>query len=266
MKNQTLFKQFHALIDNEQAQFVLENVNLFFIVGLGRSGTTFLSQLLKEVSRCAIYHETKRDGEALTAAYWNIHQADYYLSTYRERLMAWRILRTHCETYGEVNSYLRYHVKALQKRYQPQILHLVRDGRHVVTSIMNRHTFTPSDAKHSGRICPHPGTPYAEQWDSMDRFARVCWYWAETNQYLVDCQLPLVRFEDVISSYECFSHQVLKPLGIDVPTNIWTEQVNVPKNESKTRVFKDWNSWTPRQKQQFEEICGEVMVDLNYIF
>lgn len=264
MKYQRLLQQLHLLVNHSKAQNILEKANFFFIVGLGRSGTTFLSQLLDMVPECAVYHEYKHDRKALTKAYWDGHEAERYLYLYRDQLIARRIVRTNCQTYGEVNSYLRYHVQALQNRYHPRILHLVRDGRAVVTSIMSRHTFTPRDAKHSGWIRPYPNTTYAERWDSMDRFAKVCWYWAETNQHLINCHLPLVRFEDILSSYAGFSHQVLVPLGLELSPRVWEEQVHIPKNVNKNRKFENWDLWTLQQKQQFEEICGDVMAQLQY--
>jgi hypothetical protein len=182
----------------------LANTRLFFIVGMGRSGTVFLSHLLNKAPKCAVYHEIPSDRNALVDAYWDPDKVEKYLCGSRERFVAARIIRSRCQIYGEVNSYLRHHVDALQARWQPPVLHLVRDGHSLVRSLMNRTAFPPADKDHTGRLAPHLNDPLADQWPDMDRFARVCWHWSYTNQYLLERKLPIVRFEYITSSYEQF--------------------------------------------------------------
>lgn len=261
---QLLFRRFLLSFSPARVKSTLANTRLFFIVGMGRSGTRFLSNLLNEVPKCTAYHETPSDRHALVDAYWNPDKAKKYLDS-RERLAAARIIRSRCQIYGEVNSYLRHHVDALQVRWQPTILHLVRDGRSVVRSLMNRTSFSPADKNHTGRLSPRPDDPLADQWPDMDRFARVCWYWAYTNQYLLERKLSIVRLEDIISSYDQFVQQVLQPLDIDLPLAIWNEEVLKPRNVSKDTSFTAWEDWTREQKRQFEAICGAVMSDLGYV-
>lgn len=198
-----------------KVQTAVTSTRMFFVVGLGRSGTTFLQRILSTAPELAVYHETSTDRNALVEAYWNPDAAARYLAGRRERLIAARMLSSRCHCYGEVNSYLRYHVDALQDRWSSAVFHIVRDGRAVVRSTMNRDSFTPADRDHTGRLSPQKGDPVAEQWPTMDRFQRACWYWAESNQFLIKRGLPLIRLEDVISSYEEFSNQVTTPLGIE---------------------------------------------------
>jgi hypothetical protein len=80
----------------------------------------------------------------------------------------------------------------------------------------------------------------------------------------MDRKLPLVRFEDLIASFDQFAEHLLRPLGIDVPFTVWREQVSQPKNVSKSRNFPRWDDWSPEQKRKFETICGAVMTDLGY--
>ena len=244
---------------------VLAHTNLFFVVGMGRSGTVFLSRLLSRASRCSVYHETIRDRNALVDAYWYPDRAEGYLAGYRARLIAARILQDQSQVYGEVNSYLRFHVEALRALWNPRILHLVRDGRAVVRSLMNRVAFASADLDHTGRLGPRPDDPYANEWPQMNRFSRVCWYWAATNRSLTEHHLPIVRLEDIIGSYEAFDEQFLRPLGIHLAPGIWREQILKPQNVGKTSTFPAWEDWTDEQKCQFEAICGPVMSDLGYV-
>ncbi len=256
----------HLLLRPGTVRATLRRTRLFFIVGMGRSGTRWLSDLFDLAEGCAAYHEAPGDRDALVRAYWSPRQARRYLRGRRERLIASRILRRGCHTYGEVNSLLRHHVDALWERWQPTILHLVRDGRAVVRSIINRTAFTPADRDHTGRLAPRPDDPWWERWPQMGRFERVCWYWASTNRYLMERHLPVVRFEDILHAYEALSSQILEPLGIALPVQIWQEHVRQPQNISRQRHFPPWEEWSSQQKRQFQEICGDVMQALGYEF
>ena len=243
---------------------ILREVKKFFVVGLGRSGTSFVAHLLNELPGCAIFHEVFSDRDALVEAYWSPISAANYLSGFRGRLISARILKTKCELYGEVNSYLRYHVDALRVLWNPKLFHLVRDGRPVVRSMMNRQTFTEKDSRHSGQLLPSSSDPFAKAWPNMDRFEKACWLWMDTNKRLLGYNLPLIRFEDITQSYEEATSQVFAPLGKNLPINRWQELVRMPINISNNDLFPDWKDWTSEQKKTFEKICGNVMHSLGY--
>jgi hypothetical protein len=243
---------------------LLAATRLFFIVGMGRSGTKFLSLLLDRIPGCSVYHEVESDRDALIDAYWYPEKAGRYIDTRRNRLIAARILRDRAKTYGEVNSYLRFHVDALRSRGSLKILHLVRDGRAVVQSLMNRNSFKRKDENHTGRIFPKEGDRFASEWSNMNRFARTCWYWSSTNKYLMERNLPIVRFEDIIESYDQFDLQVLQSLNLKISYDIWCAQVQRPRNVSKTINFPDWEEWEVTKKNLFKDICGDTMTTLGY--
>jgi hypothetical protein len=242
----------------------LADTRLFFIVGMGRSGTVFLSHLLDRVPECAVYHEAPGDRNALVNAYWDPDKAGKHLGGSRQRLVAARIIRSNCRVYGEINSYLRHHVDALRAYWQPTILHLVRDGRSVVRSLMNRIAFSPADGYHTGRLAPLCGDPLADRWPDVGRFERVCWYWAYANRYLLERKLAVIRFEDVVRSYDQFERQVLQPLELGLPIEVWKSETLKSRNVAKDTSFPAWKDWTREQRHQFETICGPVMSDLGY--
>ncbi|MEA3352025.1 MAG: sulfotransferase [Chloroflexota bacterium] len=252
------------LMTEEHATAVLENKHLFFIVGIGRSGTTFLSNLLNKIPDCAVYHEHPRDRSALVDAYRYPDLAREYLCGFRKRLIASRVKRKECTHYGEANSYLRYHIDALRKLWYPKLFHLVRDGRSVVRSAMNRNTFTSDEKWHSGQIYPFSEDPFADNWPDLNRFEKVCWYWMDANKFILKYSLPFIRFEDIIRSYEELTRQILVPLDITLPYSKWQETIEVPVNVSANVSFPEWKYWTRKQKKTFENICGDLMSRLGY--
>jgi hypothetical protein len=248
----------------DKVDAILSRCRLFFITGMGRSGTAFLANLLDDVPGASVYHENHKDFNALIDAYLNPVRAEKYLDGIRGRIIASRILHSKCEIYGEVNSLLRYHVVPLQNRVNVTLLHLVRDGRMVVRSAMGRKTFTSADKNHTGRLMPLADDPYRERWRVMDRFEKICWYWASTIKYLLQQSLPVVRFEDVLGSYELFHRQLLDPLKIEISYERWQLERDKPQNASHHNTFPAWKDWTKDQQDQFHEICGDVMGLLGY--
>lgn len=264
LQSPSLIERVPFLLRSAQADVVLKRTKLFFIVSIGRSGTTFLANLLQLPQNYAVYHEILADRNALVRAYWSEVEAADYLRTYRNKVIAARIQESGCQVYGEVNSYLRHHISALKNLWQPQLLHLVRNGQDVVRSAMNRNIYTAKDKHHSGKITPRAGDPWAAEWHNMHRFERVCWYWARTNDEIASHNLPIARFEDVVSSYASFAAQVLDVLGLDLPRELWEAEVNKPLNPSQHKDFPAWPHWSDQQKAQFVAICGPTMARFGY--
>ncbi|GJQ48164.1 MAG: hypothetical protein HKUEN01_05500 [Candidatus Kuenenia stuttgartiensis] len=98
----------------------------------------------------------------------------------------------------------------------------------------------------------------------MDRFEKICWYWASTVRYLMQLQVPVVRLEDVIGSYEQFNHQLLQPLQVTVSHERWQTEKDKSKNSNVSNTFPAWKDWSAEQKRQFTFICGDEMNALGY--
>ncbi|MFW6070645.1 MAG: sulfotransferase, partial [bacterium] len=158
-----------------------EKVNVFFVLAIGRSGTSFLAHLLDQAPGAHVVHEPiGEDFMAYQEAFHDPDAARSYVHRFRKKeiyLRARAVQMEHMEAYGEVNSALRRHARALAAAFPDAVLfHLVRDGRDVVRSMSARRTMTPED-KNTNAIRPRPGDPWAGKWEQMDRFARLCWYW-----------------------------------------------------------------------------------------
>lgn len=236
---------------------------MFFMLGMGRSGSMFLAKCLNKYTDAIVYHEHRRDRDACVQAYWSEEAARRYLR-YRGLVIRYRTKFRNVPVYGEVNSYLRYHVDALRLAWNPVIFHLVRDGRDVVRSIMNRKAYTSADSKHTGRITPKEGDFMLAGWESRDRFEKVCWYWADTNRHLLDKGATLVRFEDAKGSFEYFRQRLLDPLRLEMEEAIWRREKDRPRNVNLSYSFPAWEDWNEGQRLTFERVCGPVMRDMGY--
>jgi len=237
----------------------------FFILSLGRSGSTFLARMLNKANGVLVNHEpTRIDFIAYLLAYYQPDYAAAYLAGYRKRLMFEYITRSSDLTYGEVNSLLRRHARAIQNVYPSAItIHLVRDGRDVIRSMMARKTFTARDPI-SSMIKPKANDKYVDQWPLMSRFERMCWYWWSENKYLSVNVGHFVRFEDLIHDYAYFSEYILDVLGLSIPEITWSGMITRPKNKTMNHTFPHWTDWDSRSKDAFYAICGDLMIQFGY--
>ncbi len=183
---------------------------------------------------------------------------------FRIRDMVRRLEHSGKARYGEVCPPLRRHVQHL-RRLCPEIqcFHLIRDGRAVVMSMMNRATLTEHDKVYCG-FYPSEDLVSRTRWRSMDRFARICWLWAQENAFLREHCSRTVRFEDITRSFALFREQLLLPLDIEITESLWASSVAKRMNETLSpRLTAD--SWSSRQEQHFDEICGAEMRNAGYI-
>ncbi len=242
-----------------------ETKNIFFVLSLGRSGTNFLADLLNRAEHTMVVHEPHQvDDYAIEVASHKPTAATTYIRDFRRKDIYLRARGADINTYGEVNSLLRRHARDLQEVFpQAHFVHLIRDGRDVVRSMLTRRTLTPQDPK-TARLTPPFGDPYLEQWPTMSRFERLCWYWQHENNLLERHIDVRVRFEPLVSDYNYFKKELLANIGVELSEGVWQEEVRVPKNHTKGKKAPHWRDWTPEQTRAFWTICGEAMARYGY--
>jgi hypothetical protein len=113
-------------------------------------------------------------------------------------------------------------------------------------------------------IQPHAGEPYADEWEKMDRFERLCWYWQVENQYLREIIDRTVQFEKLLHSYEYFCNELLTPIGLTLSRDRWSQAVDTPKNVTVKHIVPHWTQWEPEKMSSFLRICGQEMKEYSY--
>jgi hypothetical protein len=242
-----------------------KNNNIFFILSIGRSGTKFLSNLLNTSSNSLVVHEPmgKIDHIAYQIAYWDELRAKKHIENFRKYEIKNRILRSEINTYGEVNSLLRRHVNVLKKAFpNATILHLVRDGRDVVRSMLSRKTMLPFDLN-TLTIAPK-GEKIINWKFTTSRFEKLCWYWKAENNYLFNHIDNLIRLEDILTSYQYFEENVLCRIKINIEKSTWKKMVNKPKNTTKEYKIENWENWPSDLLKIFDKLCSKEMIKYGY--
>ena len=244
----------------------INNKEVFFILAIGRSGTMFLSQLLNKSPNALVVHEPVRsDFRAYKQAFYSEIRAHKYIRKFRKKEIFLRNRKNTIEIYGEVNSVLRRHCNAIKKSFpKAKILHLIRDGRDVVRSMLSRKTMTNED-QNTKNIMPENGDLWYNEWSSMNRFERLCWYWDVENRYLSENIENTIIFEELISNYEYFKTNLLIPLDLEISEEIWQREVKTPKNITpKYNLHPHWTKWDQKNKENFFRLCGDTMNKLGY--
>lgn len=232
--------------------------DIFFILGMGRSGTKLLANLLNHDPNSLIFHEpVKKDFEEI------VERNENYLKE-RKKILYHRIKDQEFEIYGEVNSNLRYHVHALSD-YFPDVtlIHNVRDGRDVVRSVMSRDHYTGDGIGHHS-LKPQKEDLLYEQWDRLSRFEKICWLWKDavkkTEKY---CQ-HTIHFEKWTKDYHYFKKSVLQSTGTYIPEEQWEEAMSIPNNQSSQYVIPHWKEWEEDKVRAFKNICGKELRKYGY--
>jgi hypothetical protein len=265
MQASTMRMKWRFGIRDEQIEQWINDTNIFFVLALGRSGTMFLANLLNTAPGAFVVHEPVRtDFPAYSEAFHSEEKAGEYVQRFRKADIYLRGRSKAVRTYGEVNGLLRRHCNGLKQAFpNAAFIHLIRDGRDVVRSIMSRRTFRPGDLA-SSLIHPTEGDPWADQWPDMSRFERICWLWQVENDYLRHSVGKTVHFERVISEYEYFRERLLDSLDLDIPAHTWREAVRNPRNVAGRYRIPHWSSWAAKERETFETICGEEMAKNGY--
>ncbi len=253
-------------VSSEKVDKFFNNRKVFFVLGVGRSGTKFFANLLNEDDKAIVFHEAvSEDGKLSQLCIKNPGVGDKYIKNFRKKLIYERLKNKEFEVYGEVNGRLRYMYDGLSKEFtSAKFVHLVRDGRDVVSSLMNRSHY--KDKGHSSfKFYPRKDEEYYSEWRDLGRFEKVCWFWMHGNKYLRSkIGGESVKFEKLISDYDYFRVNLLEKIDVGIPESNWRKAINIPINVSKKYSFPKWTEWSDELMKKFNRICGHEMKKLGY--
>lgn len=249
-----------------------------FITGMGRSGTTFTSHLLRSVPDATVRHEYIPHQEGVTRreyviASWFLGSA--YAAPYlkRKREEIERSFST--EWFVDVDADLRHSVPALKEVFpEAVILHLVRDPRKVVRSVYTRRV--------DSLIHQIPRTrEEVEWWLGSDKLAQICRDWAVTTENLLEEDLPVLCLENLVSDFSYVEDRLLQPSGLKLSQSVWKDIRNTRVNKRRGKLFRyvyaklkgksyvgeqlpSFEHWTGEQKETLITICGPTTEQCGY--
>lgn len=161
------------------------------------------------------------------------------------------------QDYAEANVYLERFIPMVKEVFPEAVLiHLHRDPRNVIRSILNRNWYnTPEDSKHP--------VMKKEGWDSLTQFEKACWYIRKTNETLVSACSRHLAFEKMVSDLDYLAEQ-LRSLNIPVFPRLALKEFNKRINENRSYEFPDYAEWANENKSTFHSICDPINEILGY--
>lgn len=253
----------------------------FFVLSMGRSGTQMLSAILDCAEGASVRHEPCQDDVKLVGMR-RARIFDRVLDgQLRGRFEDLEVAKD-CRVYGEVNSYLRYEADWLRNNLDASLVFVCRDGRDFVRSAYERVVYTPAD--HQMMVVPEDADPMSADWDRLDRFDKLCWYWAHTNEMLLASVGEPVQMERTLSDYDYFARHILRPIDLHVEERVWRSMVERPMNTGsqnrRRRLLRaivrrsqgisagpripHWRAWGKDLEDRFRSIAGPTMERLGY--
>ena len=235
-----------------------------FITSTGRTGTDFFTTLFNDyVDNAWSLHEPRpafrRRSHRLITRRPTLFER-YYFRAPRIR----RHSKQKAEYYVETNYHLATAFDFLREVFpETSIIHVIRDGRHVVTSWLNKYRYITND-----HLLPeHVGDREAlELWDRWNPLQKLAWYWKTINLLAVDRHPDLwVRFEDIFGGDRQGVFQVLDRFGgLSYDRGQVERLLDRKVNKTRTAFFPPYEQWPGFWKEQFDEIAGETMKRFGY--
>ena len=238
---------------------------VYFFLSTARSGSKWLSKFLESATSVDAKHEfclnhrytngslyfEKRTSHGLTDLIQKSDQVKEMLA----EIHNW--VQSRSRDYAEVNVYLEQFVDVLKQIFpEAKLIHLHRDPKDVVRSILNRDWYsTPQDTQHP--------PINIKDWNNLSQFEKCCWYVRQTNLNLMKACDKRINFESMVSDLD-YLYDHLRSLGIAVYPRLVNYIFKIKSNDNHYQNIPIYTYWSPLHKYIFNKICLSVSIDLGY--
>ncbi|MFB6258638.1 MAG: sulfotransferase [Flavobacteriales bacterium] len=236
-----------------------------FILSTGRTGTDFFTRLFNEVVPEAwSLHEPRpafrRRGQKLLAGPPSRFDIEYF----RIPRMYWNRKRRE-ELYVETNYHLFACIPLIRKAFpEAFIVHIVRDGREVVTSWLNKWRYVNNVHMTPFHFPDHPDQAHWDEWDPLERNA---WFWRTVQEVVERDGVDLtLSFERTFKGEQNGVYELLETLGERISYDPEEVQALLGEkvNPRPRGFFPPYPEWPDHWKRNFERIAGRKMQELGY--
>ncbi len=259
-----------------------------FIISTGRTGTHFFTHYFNNnFNNIYAVHEPEKDVFDLNNSFLKNEitqrRAGKMYKEFRSEIYTY-LKDNGITNYVESNNNLSYLIPVLRNEFKNyKIIYIKRDGRDTVRSMFSKTTKGKwvgevpiiSDKDPRNRLKPTflKNDPYADKWDKMDRFEKICWVWSRKDgliydQVINDNNAAIFRFEDLFVNKQSSEwNKMIDFLGLS--DNLINEDhiayiKKKKSNQTKMYELPKWNEWTKDRQRQFLNIAGEHMFKLGY--
>jgi len=260
-----------------------------FILGSGRCGTFQIFKLLEGIDGLETHHEYLFENILKPAALFRmkvIKSRD--VKSVLEKTHKPALHYTEEKFWVDSSNALPWIVEPLYEMFpNARFIHLIRDGRKVVSSFYNKFSDVVYDDRCVSVVnewlekpCTMPEPPpekkywrpfpvkkesFYDEFKNFSRFQRLCYYWQDLNMSIrnslidiPDRQKMFVRLEDLTSDT-----LVLKDFLGMFDTEINDDFIEMLKKPVNVAVPKNF-PLSQEQTKEFDDICSKVMSTFGY--
>lgn len=243
---------------------------MFFILSSGRSGTMTISRVLSQINGCVCLHEPSPELILESSEY---HYGKLSKEKIKDLLLKTRKPFVDGSVYCESNQTLSLMIPVLADAFpEARYVWLIRNGLDVVASIYQKQWYSGHSENHdSYEDCPPiekawidgrirgdlSGDMSSDEWATLDRFGRCCWYWAYVNRIIendlnrhASTRYYRLRLEEIYEDLPT----LIDWMGLKASIAPLVGQHNIAK-----RIPYHWTDWTESEWEKFEHWCGDLM-------
>ena len=239
----------------------IDEVEPFFVVSTGRSGSTTIARTLSTHPEVVCLHEPRVQLIKLSTEWTHGARSREVLRAELDAMYDVSVCPT--LVYGESDQNISLLLEPILDRLpRAKVVWLIRDGRDVVASSYAKGWYQPGPHERrkvwdtyriQGDAC---GDVSPEVWAAMSAFERNCWYWSYVNRTihreldgLAEDRWTMVRLEDLAGETDrLFDFLGVKPVAAAVERH--NQGVTPPKRSE---------AWGTEESEAFERICGAEM-------
>ena len=238
----------------------------YFVLGTARTGSKWLVNFVDQATSTHALHEWTLNHRRTKDVYAiDKRTSDDYMRLVESPKLASALIQQAAAHHRsilrgdvlEANVYLQPFLNELRNEApEAELIHIHRDGRDVVRSILNRGWYdTPMDRRHL--VVP------IAQWDELNQFERACWYYRHTQESLMAATKTRISFERMVSDREYLT-QTLGKLGLVIHPLLAQDPFDKHIDPNSSAVFPRYEQWGAEYQHTFERICGQVQEALGY--
>ncbi|MHB1091325.1 sulfotransferase [Thiobacillus sp.] len=260
-----------------------------FILGSGRSGTLQMVKLLENIEGIQAHHEYLFEKILKSAVLYRMGVVgDEEIKKLLMETYVPAVYYANTPIWLDSSNALPWIVKPLHELFpNARFIHLLRDGRKVVSSFYHKFTevvyddqcvnivknwldnpdvvLPPPPEKKYWRPFPVRGEKYFEEFAHYSRFQRLCYYWQDCNMRIrdslaivPDAQKLSIHLEDLVSNSASLA-RFLEMFGVAYDDK-YMQVLKRPVNVAVAQNFL----MTEQERLEFEKIAGEAMKVFGY--
>jgi hypothetical protein len=249
-----------------------------FFLSTGRTGTLWLTKLLKKDPRVKVLHHPNPDLAVQSKlAYEAAIREDFTYSPFAKQSLKeiYFTAREQFLRYSykcnkrmiETNSNITFFAPILNEIFpNSKFIHIYRHPGDFVRSGIRRNYYTGKSNLDYKRLYPLKG-PFAQNWDQISQVEKIGWLWYETNRF-VEIFKQMINQNRVFNLN--FNHaieqmpQLIDFIEIKIPSRQLRHIKKKKFNVQRTGYFPEYQAWNEKDREKLRAICGELARKYGY--